>query len=289
MTNLTLRKPHGWLAMSVAVALTFTPITASPIAAAIVKPAAAGSCSIAPSGTVVNFTSSQNGAENVRRRAKVLRGEDAKKYLRDRDKGAERQSIVARTMGAKAIKALSDKGFTPPTGDSLSVTVFEKTKPEPEPSLLAKVQSFFVPSLHAQNEAAYFPEGYLWWNSWDDGESATWEGQFGGYEYELGNYMDGGVQFRIDTQQTLWTDGDMLMHRTSTPGAVAYGNTGRTLLTCTGACLGSTLFLCAFTGPGTIGCAVSRCLGGFGICAMQELFAHASREICQKHPGGFFC
>jgi hypothetical protein len=289
MTNLTLRKPHGWLAIIVAVALAFTPITASPIAAAIVKPAAAGSCSIAPSGTVVNFTSRQNGGENVKRRAKVLRGEDAKKFLRDRDKGAERQNIAARTMGAKAIKTLTDKGFTPATGDSLTVTVFEKTKPEPEPSLLAKVQSFFVPSLHAQNEAAYFPEGYLWWNSWDDGDSATWEGEFGGYEYELGNYMDGGVQFRVDTQQTLWTDGDMLMHRTSTPGAVAYGTTGRTLLTCTGACLGSTLFFCAFSGPGTIACGISKCLGGFGVCALQELFAHASREICQKHPGGYFC
>ena len=284
MSNLTLRKPHRWLAIIVAVALTCTPITASPIAAAIVKPAAAGSCSIASSGTTASFTSKQNGGQSVHHRATVLRGEDARKYLRDRDQGAERQNIAARKMEAKAIKALSDRGFVPGTGDSLTVTVFEKTKPEPQPSVLAKVQSFFFPSLHAAQEAQYYPEGYLWWNTWDDGDAATWEGQFGGYEYEFGNYMDGGVQLRVDTQETLWTDGDMQMG-----GATAYGHTGRTLLTCTGACLGSTLFLCAFFGPGTVGCAVTRCVGGFGICAMQELYAYGAREICRKHPGGFFC
>jgi len=284
MSNLTLRKPHGWLAIIVAVALAFTPITASPIAAAIVKPAAAGSCSIAPSGTTASFTTKQNGGQSVQRRATVLRGEDARKYLRDRDHGAERQNIAARKMGAKAIRALSDRGFVPATGDSLTVTVFEKTKPEREPSLLAKVQSFFFPSLHAAQDAQYYPEGYLWWNSWDDGDSATWEGQFGGYEYEFGNYMDGGVQFRVDTQETLWTEGDMLMG-----GATAYGTTGRTLMTCTGACLGSTLFLCAFFGPGTVGCAVTRCLSGFGICAMEKLYEYGARQICQRHPGGFFC
>lgn len=116
------------------------------------------------------------------------------------------------------------------------VVELKRLKQSASTSLLQQLRDRFVPTLSAQTEYVYETEGYGIFDSWDDGDDSTWEGNVFVYHYETG--ISGSLDMQLDltplaneNQPTIvWAEGEVedeegdpwpIMWDESVPGAAS--------------------------------------------------------------------
>ena len=274
-----LKKPHWLIVSTVATLFVIVPFNCPTLLAAVATKAPVpvlppnplditAKCGSPLAMTAGVWQNSADGEKRIRR----LEFDDAKKELAQ----LRARSPQYQRFAQHAVDALTAKGWrkAPELDGGSDVVVIQIQKKvtseaatvSAPASLLSRVAAFFFPAVAAQSETAYLAEGEFWYSSWDDGDPLTWEGQIGVYEYSMGNYGDGGAQFRNDgsyppgtmygTEAVTWESGNV-----SQPGWTAqpYKRGLGALIGCSvsGCFIGAGG--CILFGPATINCALVRC------------------------------
>jgi len=226
------------------------------------------------------------------KRYRKLEGQDADDLLEKLRAGNPQW----RNMHRDAVAALAKKGFKPAFGVEGETIVVQVEKRQQNaavvttPSALARLMNFFLPTVHAQDDVVYVPEGVLWASSWDDGDPATWEGVMGAHEYGYGNYGEGGAQIRNDTNDLAagvpWSSGNVTMPGDYGSGANAYHHAIKKFFGCSAVgCFGG-LGRCLFAGPFSVNCALINC----GVSVASCTFGiYIEMAISNGRCGRFIC